>query len=62
MEKLQSSQLKYDALTSNFKVKEAYEISNDERLLSYGEMPFMISPLLYGETVHAGIAEIIMQV
>ena len=29
--------------------------------MSYAEMPFLISPLLYGEITHAGLAEFVAE-
>ena len=36
------------------------ELSKDERLLCYAEPDYLISPLVYGETIHSSIAEILM--
>lgn len=36
------------------------DLSKEERLLSYGEADGLITPLLYGEALHASIAELIL--
>ena len=38
------------------------ELSEDERLLSHGEINALISPLLYGEAEYSAIAEIIQEI
>ena len=54
------TQQQYDALTATFNIKDAYEISNEERLLCHGEIDALISPLLYGETIHASLETFIL--
>ena len=55
-----ASQSDYDKICALFDVRDGIELSKDERLICYSEPDFMISPLVYGETVHASIAEFLM--
>jgi hypothetical protein len=56
---LELTQKHFDEITQGFNESESQEISKDERLLSFGEVETLITPLVYGEILHSSIAEFI---
>ena len=51
----------FNKITAEFSCRDASVLSNDERLLNYGETEFSITPLMYGEITAEGMAELISQ-
>ena len=49
----------YNEITADFSCRDASVLSNDERLLNYGETEFSMTPLMYGEITADGMAELI---
>ena len=54
------NQAAYDAICEPFSTAEGIEICNNDRFIAFAEPEFLISPFVYGETVHSSIAEFLL--
>ena len=50
----------YNQISADFSCRDASVLSNDERLLNYGETEFSMTPLMYGEITAEGMGELII--
>ena len=57
---VKATQVDYDNITGNFTLKEAFELSAEERFYRFGEVDCMVSPFVYGETIHSSICELLL--
>ena len=54
------TQAVYDTICGGFSTAEGIELCNNDRFIAFAEPEYLISPFVYGETVHASIAEFLL--
>ena len=54
------TQATYDTICEAFSTADGIALCNEERFFAFAEPEFLISPFVYGETVHASIEEFLL--